>query len=438
MGGDRPSRGGGNYGWSTCEGAHLLGDPVNLCNTPGLRDPVVELGRADAQSITGGFVYRGAAIPGLVGTYVFGDYSLGNIWALAYDPSGAPVPKLVATVDPSTLASFAVDNHGELYVLLFDGRIYELVPGGPPMADPFPKLLSRTGCVEPKDPTTPAAGVIAYDVNSPAWTDGARAARSFAIPDGTTIAVASDGTWALPTGSVAMQTLEIAGKPVETRMLVRHDDGAWAGYSYEWNEQGTDAALLPAGKSKLLANGQRWTFPSRTKCLECHGAAAGGTFGLEHAQLNRDLVYAQTNRISNELATLDHVGLFTNKLAGPPSTLPRLPSPTGAEPVEARARSYLHASCASCHRPKGFAKGLIDLRDETSFAATGTCNAPATQGPVNGATTLVAPGSATTSILSLRMHATNIDRMPGEPTNTLDPMGTALIDAWINGLMACP
>jgi uncharacterized repeat protein (TIGR03806 family) len=429
---------GGNYGWSVCEGAHLLGDPVTLCNTPGLIDPVVELGRTDAQAITGGYVYRGSAMPSLIGTYIFGDFSLGSIWALTYDADNKPVPRLLATVDPSTLASFAVGNDGELYALGYDGRIFKIVPATPPAPDTFPKLLSQTGCVDPKDATKPAAGVIPYDLNSPLWSDGSQKGRYFAIPDGTTIDVGADGDWELPIGGVATKTFEVLGKAVETRLFVRHDDGKWAGYTYEWNDQGTDATLLPGGKSKVLANGQRWTYPSRTQCLTCHNAATGGTIGLEHAQLNRDLVYAQTNRISNELATLDHLGLFTTKLGGPPSLLPMLPPPSGAAPVDARARSYLHANCAFCHRPGGSGLGTMDLRYAGAFAATNTCNASTTQGAVGGSQTILVPGDAAASVMSLRMHATGVSRMPPLAVTIPDPMGTKLVDQWINGVATCP
>jgi glucose/arabinose dehydrogenase len=64
---------GGNYGWNTCEGFHKRGSTTALCNTPGLIDPIVEHPRSEAQSITGGYVYRGSALPTLVGTYIYGD-----------------------------------------------------------------------------------------------------------------------------------------------------------------------------------------------------------------------------------------------------------------------------------------------------------------------------------------------------------------------------
>ena len=429
----------GNYGWKVCEGFHLRGSTTQLCNTPGLLDPVVEHARTEAQSITGGYVYRGAAMPSLVGTYIYGDYATGNVWALTYDMNNKPVPKVIATVAGNTLVSFGQGNDGEIYTVQINGIISKLVPSGAVMPDTFPQLLSQTGCVDGNDPTRPAAGMIPYDINSPLWSDGAKKDRFFAIPDGTTITVGADHDWELPIGSVAMKTFSVGGKRIETRLFMRHSDGGWAGYTYEWNDQESDAALLPAGKVKAVGTGgQLWSYPSRTQCIQCHSAAAGGTIGLETWQLNRDFAYGAASGSWNELATLDHIGLFSAPLAGPPSSLPALPDPAGADPLESRARSYLHANCSHCHRPNGGGQGTMDLRFGQSLADTMTCNADVTQGNVGTASKIVVPGSPTASVLSLRFHATDSARMPPVAVSILDPTGSQVIDDWITSLAACP
>lgn len=429
---------GANYGWNICEGKHKLGDTVNLCATPGLTDPVLELPRTDANAVVGGYFYRGSAMPSLVGTYIFGDFALGNIWALTYDADNKPVPKLIANVDPVSMASFAEGNDGELYVLQYTGIISKIVPAGPPMPDTFPKLLSQTGCTDPKDATKIAPGVIPYDLNSPLWSDGAAKRRYLAIPDGKTITVTATGDFDLPIGSVAMKDFDVGGKRVETRLFMRHDDGGWAGYTYEWNDAQTDATLLLGGKVKPVNGGaQQWTFPSRPQCRQCHSAPTGGTIGLETSQLNRTMTYVATNRVSNELATLDHIGMFSAPLAAP-STLPALPVPSGAAAVDLRARSYLHANCSHCHQPGGAGQGTMDLRYPTAFKDTNTCNAQNTQGSINGVQTLLTPGSPAQSILSLRMHATDGKRMPALAVSIPDPLGTTLLDTWIKGVATCP
>jgi uncharacterized repeat protein (TIGR03806 family) len=428
---------GGNYGWNTCEGFHQRGSTTALCNTPGLIDPVVEHPRSDAQSITGGYVYRGAAMPSLVGTYIYGDYVTGNIWALVYDADNKPVPKVIATVGAQTLVAFAQGHDGEIYTVQISGVISRLVPAGPQPPDAFPQRLSDTGCVDPNDPTKAAAGVLPYEINAPLWSDGAEKQRFLAIPDGQAITVTADQDFDLPIGSVAMKTFSVGGKRIETRLFMRHADGGWAGYTYEWNDDGKDATLLPAGKTKAIGSAL-WAYPSRNQCIQCHSKATGGTIGLEIAQLNRDAMYPSTNRISNQLATLDHIGLFAAPLAQPPAAAPRLSDPEGNDPLDARARSYLHANCAHCHRPMGGGQGTLDLRYAEALHDTMTCNADNTQGTVNGATKLLVPGAPDMSVLALRFHATDSKRMPPVAVNVTDPVGTALINDWITSLTTCP
>lgn len=108
---------GGNYGWNPREGSHCY--VVMDCNKSGLIDPVTEYPRAEGQSITGGYVYRGAALPQLQGTYVFGDFVSRVIWGYA---NGA---RQVLLRDTGVhISSFAEDAAGELYVLDFSsGRV---------------------------------------------------------------------------------------------------------------------------------------------------------------------------------------------------------------------------------------------------------------------------------------------------------------------------
>ena len=101
-----------------------------------------------------------------------------------------------------------------------------------------------------------------------------------------------------------MQHFRLNSQLVETRLLMRHPDGDWAGYTYEWNGQQTNATLVQGGKT-VAVGGQSWIYPSGNDCLTCHTSAAGFALGLESAQLNHDFNYASTGRTANELRTLD-------------------------------------------------------------------------------------------------------------------------------------
>lgn len=114
-----------NYGWNIMEGAHCYG--ADDCSTSGLVFPVHEYSHADGCSITGGFVYRGAAIPDLVGRYVYADYCDGWIRSLALEDGtvGDVVEHAVGSI--GTILSFGQDDDDELYVLTGAGTVYRIV-----------------------------------------------------------------------------------------------------------------------------------------------------------------------------------------------------------------------------------------------------------------------------------------------------------------------
>jgi uncharacterized repeat protein (TIGR03806 family) len=430
---------GGNYGWNLCEGFHTYPGNTLPCNPPGTTPPLVEYNHPGGASraITGGYVYRGTAIPQLVGTYLYADEVSGDLWELTYDATGAASGTMLlnAGFNPS---SFSEGLDGELYLMDYgNGRVYKIVPSGSTTPPNFPQKLSQTGCTAPGDVTQPAAGLIPYGVNVALWSDGASKQRWMAIPDGKQIHVEADGDFTLPIGTVLMKTFAIGGVPVETRLLMHHPDDVWAGYSYEWDADGKDATLLPAGKTKAVG-GQSWTYPSRSDCLACHTTAAGRSLGLEVLQQNGNFTYASTARISNQLATLDHIGMFDAPI-GDPATLGKLPALTGTDPVDTRARGYLHANCSFCHRPMSTGQGPSDWRFQTTFKATGTCGAMPQEGTlgVTGAL-VIAPGMPMKSLVSLRMHALDVNRMPPLASHVVDATGTMVVDQWIQSLTTCP
>jgi uncharacterized repeat protein (TIGR03806 family) len=429
---------GGNYGWNTTEGLHCYA--TMPCDKGGIIDPLVEYDHTVGNCVIGGYVYRGSAIPSLVGTYIYGDNGVGAVWALTFDPiTGKGVPVLLGNsgTNPS---SFGEGVDGEIYLVPYGtpSVIRKLVPTASPGPSSFPEKLSQTGCVDTGDATKPASGLIPYDVNTPLWSDGASKRRWLALPDGGKVHINDDGDFAFPIGTVLMKEFSLGGKRVETRLFMRHSDGDWAGYSYEWNDAGTDATLLPASLTKDV-NGQTWLFPSRDQCLECHTLAAGRALGPEIIQLDRDYTYAG-NRLANQLTTWDHIGLFDNPLPSPsPSPAPLVAPDSTNSTAEARARSYLHANCSFCHRPNSNGRGPADYRFSNSLMMLGVCNVAPTQGNlgVMGAK-ILDPQHPELSVISLRMHATDVNRMPPLATRVVDSVGAKDIDDWITSITACP
>ncbi|HET7737497.1 MAG TPA: PQQ-dependent sugar dehydrogenase, partial [Tepidiformaceae bacterium] len=119
---------GANYGWNIMEADECYA--ASSCDQDGLTLPVVAYGRDDGScSVTGGFVYRGTAVPGLTGTYIYGDYCSGKIWGFdaRSAAAGNPVEPRILIESGTTIPSFAEDDDGELYVLTFDGAIFRVV-----------------------------------------------------------------------------------------------------------------------------------------------------------------------------------------------------------------------------------------------------------------------------------------------------------------------
>ena len=111
-----------------------------------------------------------------------------------------------------------------------------------------PDLLSMSGCVDSGDITKPYNGLVPFDVNSVLWSDGATKERFLGLPNSTAIAINHDDDWEFPAGTILAKNFRLNGRLVETRHLMRHPDGEWAGYTYEWNATSTEATRVVGGK----------------------------------------------------------------------------------------------------------------------------------------------------------------------------------------------
>ena len=117
-----------NYGWDIMEGTSCFTPP---CNVPNLTPPVLEYDHSGgACSVTGGYVYRGTAIPALQGTYFYADYCLGFVRSFRFVTGVATEHTNWPTLAPpaENITSFGEDATGELYIVTQQGRIYRIVP----------------------------------------------------------------------------------------------------------------------------------------------------------------------------------------------------------------------------------------------------------------------------------------------------------------------
>jgi uncharacterized repeat protein (TIGR03806 family) len=460
---------GGNYGWSVTEGLHPF-RPERAKGPSPILPPVVEHSHADFRSLTGGYVYYGSRLPELKGAYIYGDYDTGRIWALRHD--GGKVTEHRELDDTQLrIVDFGQDAAGEIYIVDFmSGSLHRLVPAPPQTEQPadFPRKLSETGLFASTKNNQPAAGLIPYSVNAELWSDGAKKQRFLALPGDSQIeydtvtypqpAPGSEPGWRFPHDTVLVKTFSLeteAGNPnslrrLETRILHhKHMPGTeevgdqyWRGYTYVWNDEQTDAELLdasgldrkfmitdpaaPGGKRE-----QTWHFPSRAECTLCHTMSAKYALGVNTLQMNKDHDYGGV--IANQLATLDHLGIFTKPLPKPPAEEPRVVDYRDeSQDLNLRARSYLHANCSHCHRKWGGGNAEFQLLASLPLTETGTINIPPGQGRFDQTDPRIfVPGQPDRSMVLYRMQKLGLGRMPHVASNIVDEEAAKLIAQWI-------
>lgn len=431
---------GQHYGWGCFEGSLSNASYGGSCNGIINNPPIHEYPRSDGTTVVGGYVYRGnnTDLSSFVGSYFFADFGFGTIWRV--DPAATNVTASLEVLlnTGRQISSFGEDNFGELYVLSWsDGQIFRIDPA---TASSFPNLLSQTGCVDPTNPSVADSSMIPYRINAEFWSDGAVKERWFALQDGTQVNIETDGDWRFPVGSVLLKHFRLNDQLVETRLLVHHQDNSWGGYSYEWNDAGTDATLHLNGKSKII-DGQEYIYPSSSQCAACHTNAAGNTLGPETAQMNRKQSYPSNgNAVGNQITALDNIGMFVTS-PGNAAALPKLDDPHNTlASDDNRVRAYWHTNCAQCHRPGNIIQNAdMDFRFDIDWNLINICNHPPTAGDlgVPGVQRLM-PGSAADSLVYLRMSRRDGDAMPPLGSTLIDDKAARLLENWINNLAQCP
>jgi putative heme-binding domain-containing protein len=466
---------GSNCGWSAVESRQAVNTSFKLGPTP-IRPPIIEINHSDASSITGGYVYRGQKFPELVGKYIFGDWGSKRIWAA--DVQNGEV-KSMPEITPQMIrvVAFGQDHAGELYLLDYDnGTIHTLAKNDTSSVDPakFPRTLSATGLLADTKNHTPAAGVTKFEIASPQWQDFSHAEHFVALPGGESVRDYADKkqipgniNWTyyrfhFPANAVLMKTITLdmeQGNPatrkrVETQLL--HFDGQfWAGYTYAWRDDQTDADLVPADgaekqykvRDPVFANNTRtqtWNFASRSQCMQCHHFWAEHSLAFNIEQLNRNISTLEGPK--NQLQSMCESGLLERRNKEE-KVLPtfntkdlkdtrRLANPHDKnEKLDDRAKSYLHANCGHCHRMGG--GGAVDFELQ-AFADWNNKKVLGAK-PVRGTFDLpdaciIKPGEPDSSTVFYRVAKFGSGRMPHIGSEFVDSFGTGLLRNWIASL----
>jgi uncharacterized repeat protein (TIGR03806 family) len=334
-------------------------------------------------------------------------------------------------------------------------------PPEPPASIPYDTLSAYGFFAGTLADLEPAPSVLPYDVVSPLWSDGAGKARFVLLPEGQKAEFGADETWTIPEGTIVIKSFWFpedkrapagARRHVETRLLIKDSsvDEGWTAHTYVWNDEQTEAVRKIAGKQVTIEfideNGapatQAYLVPNTNQCGNCHARDDRyELLGLVTPQVNFDL--ADGGATKNQLARLAEAGVFSTPPPAP-AELPAFPAPFGDAPLEARARSYLHANCSHCHRPGGGggSSGLVLLAWETNPAKFGVCKGSVAAGSGTGSHEFdIVPGFPDESIMTFRMSSTDPEiKMPEIPNLLPDPSGVELISSWIAAMQppGCP
>lgn len=418
---------GGNHGWSAYEASQPI-KPETQRPEP-IIAPVAAHPHTEAASITGGYVYHGSRFPELRDSYIYGDYETGKIWALWHD--GKQVTRRDEIADtPHKIVSFGQSEDGELYWMNWeqDTRIFRLAPN-PAVGRPsqFPHKLSETGLFSDTAQQTPAKGVNPYEIAEPMWQDGAEATRFIALPDGKSIITHWSGNpdkpnykveW--PAEAVLARTITLKQKRVETQVL-HYDGETWNGYSYRWNDAGTDAQLVGNDGAEITINQQPWRIHSRAECARCHTNWSGFAVGFQPDQL-----MSIDGRNPQDASALFDGPFFARMKKHLVS------SHDDKAALEDRARSWLHANCAHCHRRNGGGSVQLMVNADLPTAETMMIYEKPVRGDLGiDDPAVIYPHAPHRSILFQRVARTGSGHMPMIGARDPDPDGLKLLWDWI-------
>lgn len=442
---DRVQRG-GNYGWAVMEGRQLTNPEWPRGPTP-ILPPTIDHPHSESSSITEGLTYYGERLKELRGTHIYGDYDTGKFWGFRWNEGQVTEHRELADTT-LRIVGFGEDDDGEFYVLDHPaGTINRFIPN--PKKDSsseFPRKLSETGLFESAGKQLPAPGVIPYSINAEPWADYAIAERFVAVPDGGSIKP-SGATYTFPQDSVLVKTLSLDmehGNPatrrkVETQIL-HFDEGDWQQYTYQWNDEQSDAVLLDASGAEIVfdvvdpsaVGGKRqqtWRFSGRAECQRCHNKWSGPPLAFNTPQLSKSHAYGGV--VVPQLEALALVHLFDK--AVPAKDRPKLTDPldSSAE-TEDRARAYLQVNCGHCHRMHAGSAVLSYMHYDLTLDKTNMVGTRPTQGTFGiHAAQVISPGDPLRSVLLYRMSKLGGGRMPHIGSTEVDRVGVELMREWI-------
>lgn len=442
---DRVERG-GNYGWGVMEGRQPTNPEWPRGPTP-ILPPTLDHPHSESSSITDGLTYYGKRLKDLYGTHLYGDYDTGKFWGFRY-VNGRVVDHRELADTTHRVVAFGEDRDGECYVLDHTAGTVHRLASNPRYGEEsaFPRTLSESGLFSSVGGHEPAPGVVRYSINAEPWADYAASERLAAVPGEGSIG-ADGAAWTFPKDTVLAKTLSLEmerGNPASRRRIetqILHFDGSeWQPYTYQWNDEETDATLVGAAGAErafdvadLEAPGgtrrQTWRFAGRAECQRCHNKWSGPALAFNAPQLNKQI--AAGGSAISQISYLAAIGLLDPP--PPAGDLPHLADPRDESAgLDDRARAYLQSNCAHCHRMHAGSAVLSKMHYDLPLEQTDMVGVRPTQGTFGiHAAQVVAAGDPFRSVLLYRMAKLGGGRMPHIGSTEVDRGGIDLICNWI-------
>ncbi len=311
-----------------------------------------------------------------------------------------------------------------------------------------PATLSGTGLYSDISTKTIASSNLMFSPQYPLWSDGAKKMRWIYLPRGGRIDASQPDDWVFPVGTKLWKEFTF-GKRVETRYLEKVGKGVWSYATYAWNDDESDAVLVPDEGLPNYAEivpGIRHNIPGISDCKACHeGQGRDVVLGFTALQLSPD---RDPNAPHADPVTPDMINLQTlveKKLLNHfPERLVRHPPAIVAGSADARAAlGYLSANCGGCHNATDplssvgmFLKRCVDVTPEGTNRELESIIGHASKYRIPGLEPedcyRICPGDPSKSAIVYRMNTRDPYRqMPPLGTKIVDTEAVALITKWV-------
>ena len=323
-----------------------------------------------------------------------------------------------------------------------------VVAAAPATAGPAPQHLAATGLYADFATKTLAPDVHPFSPQYALWSDGAAKRRWIRLPPKKQIDAAKPDAWVFPVGTRFWKEF-VFGHRVETRLIERQANGEWLFATYRWNEDESDAVLVPETGARNVAEsrpGVAYDLPGVVECRACHESGLATILGFSALQLSSDRDPDALHAIAPDPGSLD---LDELQRRGWIRSLPKAiathaPRVRAATPTERSALGYLHANCSNCHNSQSLIADLglsfVVHADGTPDALATAVGKPSHYHPTGTSIDVhIVPGNPDASLVMARIsNRGNVRQMPPMDSHLADADAIALLSRWIRELAATP